>query len=73
MSGRKSKYVHLLRAMRKGDILYLPETIPRLDKSIVVAVSRDGGICQTACFVALNLAPETAHRVVRVTMLRPMQ
>jgi hypothetical protein len=66
------KYVHLLRAMRAGDVLYLTEHIPRLDKSIVIAVARAGGQCETACFVATNLDPATAHRVVRVTMITPL-
>lgn len=73
MRGRKSRYVHLLRAMRKGDVLYIPEHMPRLDKSITAVVFRCGGKCLTACFTAVTPDPSTAHRVVRITMLKPLR
>ena len=69
---RKSRYIHTLRAMRKGDVVYLPDKPARLDKAVTATVWRGGGKCLTACFVAVNLDPATAHRVVRVTMLRHM-
>lgn len=68
----KSRYIHLLRAMERGDVLYLPERTRRLDRQIVAAVGREAGKCQTANFVAIQTDPETAHRVVRVTMLEAM-
>lgn len=71
--GSGSIYVHLLRAMRAGDVLYLFEHTNRLDRQITSVVGRNGGECQTAGFVATNLDPAFAHRVVRVTMIKPMK
>ena len=71
--GRKPLYIHLLRAMRAGDVLYLPENSERLDRAIVSSVSRDGGKVETACFVATNLDPIYAHRVVRITCLESLK
>ncbi len=71
--GAESKYVHLLRAMRAGDVLYLYEHTPRMDKAILASAYRNGGKCQTACFVATNLDPDFAHRVIRVTMTKPFE
>jgi hypothetical protein len=71
--GVHSKYIHLIRAMRKGDVLYLPETIQRLDRQIVASIGREGGRAQTACFVATNLEPLMAHRIVRIKMIEPMK
>ncbi len=71
--GRKPLYVHLLRAMRAADVIYFPEHLVRLDKSFQATVYREGGKCETACFVATNLDPASAHRVVRVTMVRPVR
>jgi hypothetical protein len=67
--GRKSKYVHLLRAMRAGDVIYLSGPS---DTSIVATVYRDAGRCETARFVAVNPDPAMAHAVIRVTMITPM-
>ena len=71
--GRPSKYVHMLRGMRKGDVLYIPEHHRRLDREIASTVWRGGGKVLTACFVATNLDPATAHRVIRITMRSPMR
>jgi hypothetical protein len=71
--GRKPRYVHLLRAMRAGDTIYFSEHTTRLDKAFQATVYRGGGRCTTACFVATNLDPAEAHRVVAVTMLKPMK
>lgn len=70
--GRKPLYIHLLRAMRAGDVIYLPEHMWRLDVSIVASVARECGKVETACFVATNLDPARAHRVVCVTCIEPL-
>lgn len=71
---RPSRYVHLLRAMRAGDVLYLPEHQKRLDRAIVACVDRAGGDIETAVFAAVNsMLPEQTHRVVRVTCLKPLR
>lgn len=71
--GRPSTYVHLLRAMRPGDVLYLTGRHPRLDRAVVASVGRAGGKVETACFVAVNSIPELAHTVVRVTCIKPLK
>ncbi len=68
-----TKYIHLLRAMRAGDVLYLPEHTERLDRALAASIYREGGKAETACFVATNLDPTSAHRVLRVTMVKPMK
>jgi hypothetical protein len=59
--------------MRKGDTLYFRELLPRMDKALVAAAYREGYRIETACFVATNLDPTLAHRVVRVTMVKPVK
>lgn len=71
--GQGSKYIHLLRVMKPGDVLYLPEHTGRLDKAIYAAVHRRRGKAETACFVATTLDPDFAHRIVRVTMIEPLK
>lgn len=71
--GRKPLYIHLLRAMRPGDVIYLPEHEPLLDVAIVASVARECGKVETARFVATNLDPARAHRVVRITCLEPLK
>ena len=73
--GRKPKYIHLLRAMRAGDVLYLAEDrmTGRLDMAIASSVRRARGKIETTCFVAVNVEPTNAHRVVRVTCLKPLR
>ena len=69
----KPNLTHLLRAMKPGDVIYLPETGGRLDRQITSVVYRNGGKAETAYFLATNLNPSTAHRIVRVKMIRPLE
>ncbi len=72
-TGRRPIYLHVLRAMRPGDILYLASKHENFDRAIVASVTRACGKVETARFVAVNSIPETAHRVVRVTCLEPLK
>lgn len=65
----QSKYSHLLLAMRAGDVLYLTDV---LDREIQSVVYKRRGRVATANFVAVAGDPATAHRVVRITMLHPL-
>lgn len=73
MRGRPSKYVHLLRAMRAGDVLYLVATAPRFDRHISGTVFKLGGKCETANFVAVLNDAATAHHILKITMLQPLK
>lgn len=70
--GAPSKYIHLLRAMRPGDVIYLPESLPRLDRALAASIYREGGKAETACLLASNLDPACSHRIVRITMIAPL-
>lgn len=66
MTGRPSVIRHLLRAMHVGDVIYLPEHRTRLDKQIKSCGVFDAMRFKTSCFVAVNLNPANAHRIVRI-------
>jgi hypothetical protein len=71
--GRPSKYLHLLKAMRAGDVLYLPATAPRFDRQISGAVYLHDGSASTKNFIAVLGDAAKAHRIVRITMHKPMR
>lgn len=71
--GRKPKYVHILRAMRPGDVLYLVDQTTHLDHHICRAIGRNGGSASTHNFIAVGQDPASAHRVVRVTMHKALK
>lgn len=73
MAVAKRPYLHLLRAMRPGDAIYLAETSPHLPRQVHAVVGRNEGEVSTKYFLATNLSPDTAHRVVRVTMVRALK
>jgi hypothetical protein len=69
----RRQYIHLVRAMRAGDALYLPDRKGDLDRQLVSAVGRSGGRVSTSKFVAIATGPETAHWVLKVTMHEPLK
>lgn len=70
---REPNLTHHLRAMRAGDVIYLPENGTPLNRQITSVVSRGGGRVETTVFLATTLDPSTAHRIVRITMIRPLR
>lgn len=70
--GRKSKYLHLLRAMRVGDTVYLPATAKRFDRQISGAIYRYGGKASTVNVVGVRVDRATAQHLVGVTITRPL-
>lgn len=70
---RRPNLTHLLRAMKAGDVIYLPESKTVLDRQIVSVVTRNEGKASTAIFVAVNADPASAHRVIRVEMITPLR
>ncbi len=68
-----SKYVHILRALREGDTVYLPWLHLRMPELLRVAAANEGGNCATDLFLATAGKPETARYVVRVTCNKPMK
>lgn len=68
-----SKYVHILRALRPGDVIYLPELHSRTGELIRVAAREFGGDCRTQRYMATAMTPETAHIIIQVTMTRAMK
>lgn len=71
--GRKSKYVHLLRAMKPGDVVYLPATAPRFDRQLQGTAFIHRGRIEVCNMVAVMQHPPQAHHIVRVTMLKPFK
>lgn len=75
-SGPKSKYRHLIHAMRPGDVLYLSSAEQhRLDKQIHAIGAVDGGKFKTTNFLAVGVSngteADTVHRVVRIECVVP--
>ena len=71
--GRQTKYLHLLRAMRAGDSIYLDATVPRFDRQLASAVYLYGGASSMTTLVAVHLDRVTACHVVKITMLQPLK
>lgn len=69
----KKPYTHLLRAMRKGDVLYLPDPGKKLDRAVTSSFCRGGGKVETSRFIATNMTPILAHGVVRITCIEPLK
>lgn len=69
---RKPKLSHLLWAMKAGDVIYVPESVA-LDRQITSGAFRNRGKVATARFLAVTTDPKDAHRVVRVTMIKPLE
>ena len=71
--GRKEKYGHLLRAMRAGDVLYLPATAKRFDRQISGTLYRLGARASTVNVVAVRVDRVSAEHLVKITMLEPVK
>lgn len=71
--GRPTKYLHLLRAMRAGDSIYLEATASRFDRQLASAVFRYGGKCSCTNLIAVRLDRVTALHVVQITILQPLK
>ena len=69
----RRQYIHLVRAMQPGDALYLPDRNGDLNRQIVSAVGRSGGRVSTAKYVAIGTGPQSAHWVLKITMLEPLR
>ena len=67
-TNQNSKYIHILRAMREGDTVYLPLLHPRMPELLRIAAKKCGGNCATDLFLATAGTPVSARYVVRVTM-----
>lgn len=70
---RKPTLSHLLRAMNAGDVIYLPETAALTDMQVQSVVHRGNGRATTTRFIAVSSDPQDAHRIVRITMVEPME
>lgn len=72
MSGHANR-MRLLQAMVAGDQVYLaedPTLLVPLARQLHSSAARCGGKLKTEYFLATDLRPENAHRIVRVTMVR---
>ena len=69
---KPAKYLHILQAMRKGDVVYFAETKAktRMDRALRCTALQHNMNIRTANFVAVNSDPATAHRVLRVRKIR---
>lgn len=64
--GRPTKYIHLIRAMRPGDIVYLIAHTPRFDRQVSASCYREGIKVTTTNVVAVNTDRVTACHLLRI-------
>lgn len=62
-----SKYMHILQAMKVGDVVYLPATSPRFDRQISAIGSRKDFRLSVENMVAVKQIPPSATHILKIT------
>lgn len=64
--GKPNRYIHLIRAMLPGDIIYLIAHTPRFDRQVSGSCWREGIKVSTTNVVAVNIDRVTACHLLRI-------